>query len=250
MSDHRHESYDIYGLDGTGQDAREALALVGGLREDLAAAEARLRELEERLAALEKDTPQARQLQYEADVAAADLAESGYDDDPPVALTGTAPAASARIARTMSRSRRTMTLARRSMTRAACPSTGTRSRPRSRGDRQSAALAAAAADHRPGRDRGRTAVSRGPGRVQRAAIELMMANVKTSAGEVAQRARDRATLKPIVDGLSRAELVAARRALHKLASRQQATLSRSVDGELIATLTRQGEVDWEGWADQ
>ena len=46
MSDHRHESYDVYGLDGARQDAREALALVAGLREDLAAAEDRIRELE------------------------------------------------------------------------------------------------------------------------------------------------------------------------------------------------------------
>jgi hypothetical protein len=33
----------------------------------------------ERVRALEADTPQARQLQLEADQAAADLAESGYD---------------------------------------------------------------------------------------------------------------------------------------------------------------------------
>lgn len=46
MSDHRHESYDVYGLDGARQDAREALALVAGLREDLAAAEDRIRNLE------------------------------------------------------------------------------------------------------------------------------------------------------------------------------------------------------------
>ena len=50
MSDHRHESYDVYGLDGARQDAREALALVGGLREDLAAAEDRIRDLEGELA--------------------------------------------------------------------------------------------------------------------------------------------------------------------------------------------------------
>jgi hypothetical protein len=50
VSGHRHEPYDIYGLDGTGQDAREALALADGLREDLAAAEARIRELENDLA--------------------------------------------------------------------------------------------------------------------------------------------------------------------------------------------------------
>jgi chromosome segregation ATPase len=59
---------------------------VRGLREDLGAAEERIRELEndlrgalERIRALEGQTPQARQLQLEADQAAADLAESGYD---------------------------------------------------------------------------------------------------------------------------------------------------------------------------
>ena len=82
MSGHRHESYDVYGLDGTRQDARKALALAAGLREDLSAAEDRIRQLEERLAALERNTPQARQAQYEADLAAAGLAESGYDDRP------------------------------------------------------------------------------------------------------------------------------------------------------------------------
>jgi len=40
--------------------------------------------LEERVARLEKSTPQARQLQYEADLAAADLAASGYADYPPI----------------------------------------------------------------------------------------------------------------------------------------------------------------------
>lgn len=43
-----HESYDVYGLDGTRQDAREALSLAAGLREDLAAAEDRIRELEKK----------------------------------------------------------------------------------------------------------------------------------------------------------------------------------------------------------
>ena len=57
-----------------------------GLREDLGAAEERIRELAadlrdafERIRALEGQTPQARQLQLEADLAAADLADSGYD---------------------------------------------------------------------------------------------------------------------------------------------------------------------------
>jgi hypothetical protein len=49
MSDHRHEPYDVYGLDSVHQDAREALALASGLREDLAAAEDRIRDLENKL---------------------------------------------------------------------------------------------------------------------------------------------------------------------------------------------------------
>lgn len=64
MSDHDHP--DLW-------------AYIGGLREDLGRAEARIREVEDRVGALEKDTPQARQAQLEADQAAADLAESGYD---------------------------------------------------------------------------------------------------------------------------------------------------------------------------
>ena len=59
---------------------------VRGLREDLGAAEERIRVLEddlrgtfERIRALEGQTPQAQRLQLEADQAAADLAESGYD---------------------------------------------------------------------------------------------------------------------------------------------------------------------------
>ena len=38
-----------------------------------------MREALERIRTLEGQTPQARQLQLEADLAAADLAESGYD---------------------------------------------------------------------------------------------------------------------------------------------------------------------------
>jgi hypothetical protein len=52
VSGHRHESYDIYGLDGTSRDAREALALASGLREDLGVAEDRIRDLEGKLASL------------------------------------------------------------------------------------------------------------------------------------------------------------------------------------------------------
>ena len=42
--------------------------------------EERIAKLENRVAELESGTPQARQLQYEADLAAADLAASGYRD--------------------------------------------------------------------------------------------------------------------------------------------------------------------------
>jgi hypothetical protein len=54
----------------------------------IAALEEHVRELRalldgalERIQQLEASTPEARQAQYEADVAAADLAASGYDDD-------------------------------------------------------------------------------------------------------------------------------------------------------------------------
>jgi hypothetical protein len=79
-------------------DHSDLWSYVGGLREDLGQAEERIRglheefiqavhrigRLEDRCAALERQTPQARQLDYEADLAAADLAASGYDRDPPV----------------------------------------------------------------------------------------------------------------------------------------------------------------------
>jgi hypothetical protein len=69
---HRH--YDLERADERAQqEIRE-------LRAELGAAL-------DRIADLEKQTPQARQLQYEADLAAADLAESGYRHDnygPPV----------------------------------------------------------------------------------------------------------------------------------------------------------------------
>jgi hypothetical protein len=90
MSDHYHSEYAHYAHDHHGDYASERHdhdldyaekhhrhydleSLIDGLREDLGRAEERIRELE-------RDTPQARQLQYEADLAAADLAESGYGD--------------------------------------------------------------------------------------------------------------------------------------------------------------------------
>jgi hypothetical protein len=73
VSDHRHEPYDIYGTAATRADIERLESIARGLREDLAAAEERIR-------ALERSTPEARQAQYEADLAAADLAESGYGE--------------------------------------------------------------------------------------------------------------------------------------------------------------------------
>jgi division protein CdvB (Snf7/Vps24/ESCRT-III family) len=68
---HRH--YDLEKEDERLQAAlREIGVALSELRGELQAALERIR-------ALEADTPQARQLQLEADQAAADLAESGYD---------------------------------------------------------------------------------------------------------------------------------------------------------------------------
>lgn len=54
---------------------------IKNLRRDLAEAQQQIKKLERRLKALEADTPQARQLQYEADLAAAYLAASGYRNE-------------------------------------------------------------------------------------------------------------------------------------------------------------------------
>ena len=76
---HGHYAYEIHGAAeehhrhyDTESELRELASLVAGLREDLSRAEDRIR-------GLEAQTPQARQLQLEADLAAANLAESGYD---------------------------------------------------------------------------------------------------------------------------------------------------------------------------
>lgn len=91
MSDHYHYGYADERHDHDGDYAEkhhrhyDDESAVWGLREDLGAAKERIRALEddlrgalERIRALEGQTPQARQLQLEADQAAADLAESGY----------------------------------------------------------------------------------------------------------------------------------------------------------------------------
>lgn len=111
MSDHHHYEYaearhdhrgdyadsrHDHDLDYAGKHHRhyDDESRVAGLREDLGHAEARIRDLEdglrdalERIRALEQQTPDARQAEYEADTALADLAESGYsrygdEDDP------------------------------------------------------------------------------------------------------------------------------------------------------------------------
>ena len=80
---HGHYADEIHGAAGehhrhhdTESELRELRSLVAGLREDFSRAEDRIR-------GLEAQTPQARQLQLEADLAAADLAESGCDRWPP-----------------------------------------------------------------------------------------------------------------------------------------------------------------------
>src|SRR5262249_60952982 len=84
--DHKHDARDVYGVAAEGHDHYDYADRhhrhfdlenqLDGLREDLNRALERIRELE-------AQTPQARQLQMEADLAAADLAESGYDRWPP-----------------------------------------------------------------------------------------------------------------------------------------------------------------------
>jgi hypothetical protein len=54
VSDHNHESYEVYGLDGTRSDVAEALNLASGLREDLSRAEQRIADLAERVNDLER----------------------------------------------------------------------------------------------------------------------------------------------------------------------------------------------------
>jgi hypothetical protein len=69
-AEEHHRHYD------TESGLRALASLVAGLRGDLSRAEDRIR-------GLEAQTPQARQVRLEADLAAADLAESGYDRWPP-----------------------------------------------------------------------------------------------------------------------------------------------------------------------
>jgi hypothetical protein len=65
------------------RECAELRRLLGQVLGMLAERQDEVRQLAGRVRALEADTPQARQLQYEADVAAADLAAAGYGQDPP-----------------------------------------------------------------------------------------------------------------------------------------------------------------------
>ena len=79
---HRH--YDLETDDKTAQQS------ITCLRDEVAGLRRQLDDALGRIGDLEKQTPQARQLQLEADLAAADLAESGYnsgDYGPPVGAT-------------------------------------------------------------------------------------------------------------------------------------------------------------------
>ena len=84
MSDHWHYADEIHGAADQHHRHYDTESDSRSLREDLGRAEERIRELEERVSRLERSTPEARRLQYEADLAAAELAASRYDQDAPV----------------------------------------------------------------------------------------------------------------------------------------------------------------------
>ena len=86
-NDHWHYVSDIHGgaeehhrhhdLENAGEAAQRDIR---GLREDVRQLRARLDNALDRIGDLENSTPDARQAQYETDVALADLAESGFDE--------------------------------------------------------------------------------------------------------------------------------------------------------------------------
>jgi hypothetical protein len=89
------------------RECAELRRLLGQVLAVLAERQDEARQLAECVKAVEAQTPQARRLQYEADVAAADLVASGYADDPPICADRHGPAACARTALTRtSRERR------------------------------------------------------------------------------------------------------------------------------------------------
>lgn len=88
MSDHWHYSSDIHGgaeehhrhydLERAIESARDRIR---DLEQTIATYGETLDDLRNRVYVLEHSTPEARQLQYEADVAMADLRASGYAED-------------------------------------------------------------------------------------------------------------------------------------------------------------------------
>jgi hypothetical protein len=53
MTDHSHEAWEVFGLDSISQNAREALSVAEGARQEAGAAEDRISELESRISELE-----------------------------------------------------------------------------------------------------------------------------------------------------------------------------------------------------
>jgi predicted nucleic acid-binding Zn-ribbon protein len=72
-ADRHHRHYDLE------NDDEKAQRRITALQDELDGLRGELNAALDRIGDLEKQTPQARQLQIEADQAAADLAESGYD---------------------------------------------------------------------------------------------------------------------------------------------------------------------------
>jgi hypothetical protein len=72
-AERHHRHYDLE------NDDEKAQRRITGLQDEINGLRRQLDDALDRIRALEADTPQARQLQLEADLAAADLAESGYD---------------------------------------------------------------------------------------------------------------------------------------------------------------------------
>ena len=74
--DYADEYHRHYDLETDGKTAQQAITC---LRDEVSELRRQLADALERVGQLERQTPQARQLQLEADLAGADLAESGYD---------------------------------------------------------------------------------------------------------------------------------------------------------------------------
>ena len=77
-AEERHRHYDLE------HDGKATEREIQGLRDDVRELRADLADALDRIASLEKQTPEARQLQLEADLAIADAAAAGYGPDDPV----------------------------------------------------------------------------------------------------------------------------------------------------------------------